>query len=358
MRQSLSLTSGNPSAILNLPWDAEGLTVLNWTPRPVYVRIGDNQIPNINTFHYLAAPGTALSMPCANIRNFAFNMDLAQTGILAQTRVDRADIIVVKDEPIPQASQFMLDVQAVSQWDWTIGAGGSTSLVIPTISAKGLLWSTSWPNTNANCNGLTISQGQSPIGPFVPFKGYMLYTLGSIVPIQRATPILMDYTQITVEGTPGDSGIFRYALAYNPVAETAPSYHGHNRQVAATNIAPGTSFSSGRLVFSGYLETVSLYIRSINYPWYIQLILEQSGADNVCWLLSSELMEAAPEKNAQHLGRGQGCRLIGLEGDAFLFEIDIKQRIQVWYRLWFSVESICAGNIARIVGNEYTRQEV
>lgn len=193
MRQLGILNSAKPSDRWTLGWTADTLFCCNYTPWPVYLRVGDHQAANESSYHVLIPPASAQTIA---VQTSVFSASLGVPVGAAFSANDRVDLVWLAGETPPQANQFALlnQVQQIFPYDLTVA---SPSKVIICDLTSFPFWGFTISPTLADTL-ILVSVDYSIDGiNWIEFtKDIVTATVG--VPLVRYYSAIMRYTRLTL----------------------------------------------------------------------------------------------------------------------------------------------------------------
>lgn len=254
-RQEIKLTAQQDSASVNLPWVADGLTILNSSPFTLLVRIGGNDLPNFGNADFAVYAGSSISLPVST-RDFGLTLAVpaVQTTLVGMPCFVRFSV----DEVLGNFGQanwrstfnnaFSIVGAATVQFD--VNAAGANGLAL------------NIQQTNAT-DGIIVEIQTSANG--INYQRFRRYRVTQQAILSRVFPVTLDnYRVILTNVNTGQTsnGVFGYSLL-TYYSSIPPVYKTIVQSGYAANFAGGATLT-GTTVFGTYtLEEITLYIQSV-----------------------------------------------------------------------------------------------
>lgn len=199
MYEPITLTPDQPDAYTTTPYTAEAVSIDNYTPFPVYVRLGDHRTPNSSNYHIVVPPSTGRIIAVRYVSKFSFALGVSIFSAQALTTLSpyRAEIAILAGEDIPRSTQYQLPLTPI-QFNFTVPLAGTVQTVVVDCggSLALLIQTNVFVAANPNALFMRVSFGPAATGPWAPFYTWALPSGIVAVNLVRSLPIANRYVRI------------------------------------------------------------------------------------------------------------------------------------------------------------------
>lgn len=277
MRYAVAMSASLPQTIVELPWSADTLTVVNSTASILYVRIGGRDYPTATNYDHLVPAGGARTLPVVG-STFALSLyagPVGAVGVGVQGFTARCDVLFLKDESAPNLSGFVLPPTTVQQtaslntatgfYDFIIDGRGFGSVYVEMYR--------DWPVTFSPYHRFWgVYTGPTATGPWSRVQNF-LHLSGTTGPIVRYFPTGAGYVRVMYVKDTSEAASYsatcmvNWRLSPDIASLDAPLGRGgmHTRNLKRTLlVGDPTRYVCNYSQFSGRLKAVHLWCPSFS----------------------------------------------------------------------------------------------
>lgn len=193
MRYAVAMSAALPQTIVELPWSADTLTVVNSTTAILYIRVGGRDYPTATNFDHSIPAGVSRTIPVVG-GTFALSLYAGPVGALggASGFTARCDCLFLRDESAPTMSGYQLPPT-------TLATSLTSSQATTVIDGRGfdsVFLSMGRPPSNPAATYWHIDESSAPVGPWARLAGYaQLYGIGG-ASLDRHVPVGPGYLRV------------------------------------------------------------------------------------------------------------------------------------------------------------------